>query len=375
MALPDRLLSWRDRLVSKPGFQRFAARFPLTRTIAERESRAVFDLCAGFVYSQVLAAVVELGLLPLLAERPHDTAELAEATALEPAAMERLLRAAQALGLVAPRQGGRHGLGMKGAALLGNPGAMRMIEHHRILYRDLADPVALLRGDHARTGLKAFWPYATGDRGETGRAVAAYSQLMADSLSLVVEDVLDAFAFGRYRHMLDIGGGTGRFAIAVTQRVPGITATVLDLPGVIAQTRDRVAAEPQAGRLSVQAGDAIAGPIPGGADLMTLIRVLHDHDDPEALAILRNIRAALPPGGTLLIAEPMAGIRGAEAMADAYFGFYLLAMGSGRARRPEEIRLMLETAGFVDIRPLHTRRPLLTSAIEARVPAGARHCA
>lgn len=367
MALPDRLLSWRDNLVSRPGFQRFAARFPLTRSIAERQSRAVFDLCAGFVYSQVLAAIVELGILPSLAERPHDTAELAEATGLEPAAMERLLRAAQALGLVAPRQGGRHGLGLKGAALLGNPGAMRMIEHHRILYRDLADPVALLRGDNAGTGLKAFWPYAGGERGETGRAVAAYSQLMADSLSLLVEDVLDAFPFARHRHMLDIGGGTGRFAIAVTQRVPGLTATVFDLPGVIAQTRDRVAAEPQAGRLSVAAGDAIAGPIPAGADLATLVRVLHDHDDPQALAILRNIRAALPPGGTLLIAEPMAGIRGAEAMADAYFGFYLLAMGSGRARRPQEIRQMLEAAGFSDIRPLATRRPLLTSAIEARV--------
>ncbi len=371
MALPDRLLAWRDRLVSSPGFQRFAARFPLTRPIAEQQSRAVFDLCAGFVYSQVLAAVVELGILPRLAERPHDTAELARATGLEPAAMERLLRAAQALGLVAPRRNGRHGLGMKGAALLGNPGAMRMIEHHRILYRDLADPVALLRGEHAGTGLGAFWPYAGGERDETGRAVAAYSQLMADSLSLVVEDVLDAFPFARHRRMMDVGGGTGRFAIAVTARVPGLAATVLDLPGVIAQTRERLVAEPQAARLSAEAGDAIAGPLPGGADLVTLIRVLHDHDDPEALAILRNIRAALPPGGTLLIAEPMAGIRGAEAMADAYFGFYLLAMGSGRARRPQEIREMLEEAGFHDIRPLRTRRPLLTSAIEARTAASA----
>lgn len=368
MAVPDRLLAWRDRLVSSPGFQRFAARFPLTRPVAERQSRAVFDLCAGFVYSQVLAAVVELGILPRLAERPHDTAELAAATKLEPAAMERLLRAAQALGLVSRRQGGRHGLGMKGAALLGNPGAMRMIEHHRILYRDLADPVALLRGEHTGTGLGAFWPYAAGEREETGGTVSAYSALMADSLSLVVEDVLDAFPFVRHRRMLDIGGGTGRFAIAVTQRVPGIAATVLDLPGVIAETRERLAAEPQAARLSALAGDAIAGPIPGGADLVTLIRVLHDHDDPEAMAILRNIRAALPPGGTLLIAEPMGGIRGAEAMADAYFGFYLLAMGSGRARRPQEIRQMLEQAGFHDIRPLRTRRPLLTSAIEARVP-------
>jgi len=372
MLLPDRLLAWRDKLVSGPAFQRFAARFPLTRPIAERQSRAVFDLCAGFVYSQVLAAIVELGILPLLAERPRTREELAHQTALEPAAMERLLRAAQALGLVAPRQNGRHGLGMRGAALLGNPGAMRMIEHHRLLYRDLADPVALLRGKGEATGLGAFWPYAKGqakgERKEGGQSVTAYSTLMAESLSLVVEDVLEAFPFAGHRQMFDVGGGTGRFALAVTRQVPGLMATILDLPDVIVETRQRIATEPEAERLSAEPCDAIAGPLPGGADLITLIRVLHDHDDPQAMAMLRNIRMALQPGGTLLIAEPMAGMRGAEAMADAYFGFYLLAMGSGRARRPDEIRAMLEAAGFTEIRQLRTMRPLLTSAIQARVP-------
>jgi demethylspheroidene O-methyltransferase len=109
--------------------------------------------------------------------------------------------------------------------------------------------------------------------------------------------------------------------------------------------------------------------MPGGADLATLIRVLHDHDDEDAQAILHGAFAALPPGGTLLIAEPMSGQKGAEAMADAYFGFYLLAMGSGRARRPEEIRAMLETAGFGGIRTLAMPRALLASAMVARKPA------
>ena len=365
--LPDRLLAWRDRLVSWPAFQRFAARFPLTRPIAERQSRAVFDLCAGFVYSQVLAAVVELDLLNRLAQAPATDEELAHAAGLAPEAMTRLLRAATALGLVAPRRGNRHGLGMRGAALLGNPGAIRMIEHHRLLYRDLADPVALLRGGPgAPGGLRGFWPYAVGERAEAGETVAAYSHLMAESLSLVAEDVLAAYPFAQHRMMLDVGGGTGRFSRAVLQRAPDLRAMVLDLPGVIAEARQVVAESPVAARLTLQPGDAIAGPIPAGADLVTLIRVLHDHDDPEAMAILRNIHAALPAGGTLLIAEPMAGIRGAEAMADAYFGFYLLAMGSGRTRSPDDIRSMLQQVGFSDPRVLRMPRPLLASAVVAR---------
>ncbi len=74
----------------------------------------------------------------------------------------------------------------------------------------------------------------------------------------------------------------------------------------------------------------------------------------------------MPEDGTLLIIEPMAGMPGAQAMGDAYFGFYLLAMGSGRPRRPDEISALLEQTGFVEIRPIRTLRPLLTSAMSAR---------
>ena len=63
------------------------------------------------------------------------------------------------------------------------------------------------------------------------------------------------------------------------------------------------------------------------------MRVVHDHDDGAALHLMRAVHAALPRGGRLLLAEPMAGTPGAERMGDAYFGFYLLAMGSaGRGR-------------------------------------------
>ena len=59
------------------------------------------------------------------------------------------------------------------------------------------------------------------------------------------------------------------------------------------------------------------------------------------MTLLRAIRRALPAGGTLLIAEPMSGVRGAEPIGDAYFGFYLLAMGSGRPRTFARLKEML----------------------------------
>ena len=103
--------------------------------------------------------------------------------------------------------------------------------------------------------------------------------------------------------------------------------------------------------------------------MVSLIRVLHDHDDATALAILCATRRALPAGGTLLLAEPMAQTPGAEPVGDAYFGFYPLAMGRGRVRTPAEIRELLREAGFGPARPLATRTPMLARVMLARCAA------
>jgi hypothetical protein len=69
----DRCLAARDGLLASPRFRRWAAAFPLTRPIARRRTRDLFDLCAGFVYSQVLYACVRLRLFEILAEGPQGT--------------------------------------------------------------------------------------------------------------------------------------------------------------------------------------------------------------------------------------------------------------------------------------------------------------
>jgi len=74
----------------------------------------------------------------------------------------------------------------------------------------------------------------------------------------------------------------------------------------------------------------------------------------------------LPIDGTLLIAEPISGVRGAERIGDAYFAFYLLAMGSGRPRSLAQLRGMLTEAGFGDIALRPVAMPMLASVITAR---------
>ena len=362
--LKGRWLRWRNRLLASPRFQRFAQRSVLTRPIARRRAAALFDLVAGFAYSQILAACIETGLLELLDGGPRDASAVAVRLDLPLAGAERLLRGAAALGLVESLESD-WALGSNGAALLGNRGIAAMITHHHLLYADLADPVALLRRGGGGGALSRHWRYAESAGEGAAGEVADYSALMAASQPLIAAQAIDAYAFGRHRRVLDVGGGEGAFLRAVAERVPRLELGLFDLPAVVDRARVRFELAGLMARATLTGGDFLRDPLPTGYDLVTLVRVLHDHDDAPAMALLRRVHAALPTGGRLLIVEPMAQTRGAEPAGDGYFGFYLLAMGSGRPRSVAEIRQMLRTAGFSSSRLLDTAIPLTTRAIVA----------
>jgi demethylspheroidene O-methyltransferase len=364
----ERLGALKDRLLTSPRFLRWASHFPLTRMVARARARALFDLCAGFVYSQVLFACVQLRLFEMLREGPQDLATLAQRLGIDRDATARLLSAASALQLTEARGPGRYGLGPLGAAVAANPGIAAMVEHHAHLYADLADPVALLRGERADTELSRYWPYAgaSSPQALSGEQVAPYSALMALSLPMVAEEVVDAYDFGRHRVLLDVGGGEGAFLAAVAVEAPKLKLMLFDVPAVAERAKKALSANGLARLATVCGGDFLADSLPRGADLVTLIRVILDHDDANALCILRGARAALAADGTLLIAETMAETPGAEAMGGAYFGFYLMAMGRGRPRTREQLGALLQEAGFSKISFRRGRLLLRTGIVVAR---------
>ncbi|MEO7939440.1 MAG: methyltransferase, partial [Burkholderiaceae bacterium] len=323
-----------------------------------------------FVYSQVLLACVRLKLFDILAEGPQTPETLAHRTSLQPEAMERLLSAAVALRLVQRRSGQRYGLGDLGAAMVGNAAVAAMVDHHAALYADLADPVALLRKRGHSQQLAAYWPYANDAQDAVPERVAPYTALMAASQPLVADEVLDAYPLGRHHCLLDVGGGDGTFLRRAAQRAPHLKLVLFDLPAVAASARQQFEQGSLRHRATAVGGSFLTDDLPAGADLATVIRVIHDHDDAAALQILRAIHKALVPGGAIVLAEPMARTPGAQAMGDAYFGFYLLAMGSGKPRTRDELQAMLQAAGFGSVRTVATRMPLQTSLMVALKAVG-----
>lgn len=363
----DRLRRVRDFLLSSRRFQRFASAFPLTRPIARRRAADLFDLCAGFVYSQVLVACVRLRLFPLLQAGPLPLSTLAMRSTVPEDAMKTLLDAAASLRLLERRGDDRYGLGPLGAAMLGNPGLAAMVEHHAALYDDLADPVALLRGESCGRKLARYWPYASEAAPSelTREQVSPYTALMSASQPMVAEMVLAAYSFARHRCLLDVGGGDGSFLIAAGRQAPALQLRLFDLPGVAEIAREKFAAEKLGARASISEGSFLTDPLPKGADVISLIRVVHDHDDDAVLALFARVREALPRDGVLVIGEPMSDASRVDSVS-AYFNLYLLAMGSGRPRSFAALQKLLKQSGFGEVRRCPTRIPMIASVVVAR---------
>ena len=351
------------RLVASRRFQKWAARFPLTRRIVRSEGEAMFDLVAGFCHSQILQALVEFKLPEMLLKHELDGDAIGREINVPPDRLVVLLSGAVAIGILKKRRSGRYALTTRGAALAGVPGRSGMISHHEDLYLDLADPVAFFRGE-VETELAEFWPYVFGAKGASDPNVAAqYSALMADSQVLVADDTLAAVSLNDAKHIMDVGGGNGAFLAAVGAAHPDIAMTLFDLPAVAPAAEARFSKLGMAERLTVKTGSFRDDPLPKVADVISLVRVLYDHSDETVLSLLRSVHAALPQGGRILISEPMSGGAKPQRAGDAYFALYCMAMRTGKARSVAEISDLLNTTGFSDVQAPKSRRPFITSVV------------
>ncbi|AWW46598.1 methyltransferase [Polynucleobacter paneuropaeus] len=359
----DRLYIYKDKLIANSQFQNTVAKIPFLRGIAKKRANQLFDVMAGFVYTQILLACIRLNIFNQLKDGPLTLEAIKNECGLERAPLKQLLDAAVSIHLLEIRANHRYGLGKLGAPLVGNSALAAMIEHHSVLYEDLRDPLLLLSGKLKSKKLEKFWPYVSNDLEDQEslkdqERVKDYSDLMSASLPLVADQVLGAYDFSRHRCLLDIGGGQGTFLKRVHLQSPQLERMLFDLPGVANLAELNFSASSENQSIKVFGGDFFKDELPSGADLITLIRVIFDHDDERVKILLRSIFRALSPGGKLLIAEPMAETPDHPPMGHAYFGFYLMAMGRGRPRKVEEIGQLALEAGFKRVEILPSDMPI-----------------
>ena len=360
-----------ERLMSSPQFYRFSVNNILTRWFAKRRTSQVFDLMAGFVNFQVLLTCVKSGLLDRVYESPCTMEELSSYTQLPKENIDRLVLSALSLQLIDQRGSDRFGIGALGLPVVGYNGIKAMIEHNAVLYADMLETSNLLKSkEHSQ--MHRYWPYTLNDAQDNANFVQQqqasllkakqferYSELMSASQNFVIDEITSSYDFSGHAKMLDIGCGKGRFVQTLAQQYATLEFELMDLPLVMGLTQEHLGQFEFSSRLSFNPGSFKLDPLPSGVDLISLVRIAHDHSDDVVNALLRKIYLTLPSKGTLLLAEPMADPKGARH--DAYFHFYLLAMGEGRLRTPEQLSKMMVQAGFDRVKllanpmPMHTR--------------------
>jgi demethylspheroidene O-methyltransferase len=310
----------------------------------------------------------------MLHQKPLDLQQISAQTKLPEQALQRLLLSAVSLGLLEHRSQGRFGLGALGVPLAMHAGIGAMVEHNHLLYQDMQDPLAFLNNAW-RGGMAEYWPYAHDEQAADRAAqdkFSRYSDLMASSQEFVVQEILTSYYFDDHRCVLDVGAGKGRFASELALHAPHLQFKLFDLPPVLELAKANFQSKGLLNRLSPCPGNFLHDPLPSGADLVTLVRVAHDHPDEVVQQLLQKIHDALPVGGTLLLAEPMAQSPhrggGVATQTDTYFHFYLLAMGAGRLRTPDELMQMMSRAGFSSIEQVPNNMP-----IHAQILLGRKH--
>ena len=327
----------------------------------------MLDLMAGFVHTQTLRALVELRVFDILLDGPRTAESLATIVQVPADRLRVALNAAVALKLL-HLDLDSYDLTRRGAALTAVPGLREMILHHDVLYRDLQDPTAFLRGE-TKPELAEFWPYVFGaGAAKDPDAAVRYSKLMSDSQTLVAEETLQSISLAGIKHLMDVGGGTGAFLRHALTSTPGLQATLFDLPAVVSSAADTFVNAGLSDRITIRSGSFRDESLPSDADAISLVRVLYDHSDETVCALLARVFQALPSGGKVIISEPMSGGDAPTTAGDAYFAFYTLAMETGRTRSAAEIMHLLSQAGFNHCAPVKTNRPFVTSVVTASKP-------
>jgi 2-polyprenyl-3-methyl-5-hydroxy-6-metoxy-1,4-benzoquinol methylase len=158
------------------------------------------------------------------------------------------------------------------------------------------------------------------------------------------------------RTMLDVGGGHGWYSAQLCRRHPGLTATVLDLPGSARIGREIIAEAGMSDRVRHRDGDALTADLGGPYDLILCFNVVHHLTPEQIVALFTRLRAALTPDGSLAVMDGFADpTRRASAAGNVLGLFVYLSSGSG-AFTPAQLDEWLKTAGFTRPRKVPMRR-------------------
>lgn len=301
----------------------------------------------GYMISRAIYVAAQLGVADILKDQPMDTRDIAAAVGANPDALYRLLRALASVGVFTEVKQRHFALTPLAAGLRTDvPGSLNayVLAYGSDQMRRPADNLLY----SVQTGLPAFEQVFGMPKiaylDQHPEVSSMWDAAMASISSLDISDVLAVYDFSGLTTISDVGGGNGTFLTAILRANPKMKGVLFDRPLVITSARARIDAAGLAGRCDLIGGNFFET-IPGGADAYVLKNVIHDFDDPQSVAILRNCRRAMPDKGKLLVIEP-ALLPGDQPTMSKFVDLQMLLIPGGRERTEEEFRTLFEAGGF-----------------------------
>jgi len=314
----------------------------------------MMGLINGYQISQALHVAATLGIADLLRNGPRSSDALADIVEADRDALYRLLRALAAVGVFHEDADRAFGLTELGACLrsdapepvgpwaayIGRPYYWQVWSHllHSVRTGEYAYP-------HVH-GVSS-WEYRVQHPEEN----AIFNAAMTGNTRGVTEAVVAAYNFSPFTRIVDIGGGQGQLLGSVLTANAHLRGVLFDQPQVVTRADALLQGMGVRERCEITGGDFFSN-VPQG-DLHMMKVVLHDWNDEQALAILRNCRAAVTPGGRVLVIERIIGapnIAPAEKFAD----LNMMVAAGGRERSHEEFAALFAAAGYALKRVLST---------------------
>jgi len=312
---------------------------------AQPQRQLLNQIFGGSWITQGIYVAAELGIADFLAEGPRSAEELAEQTNTHSGALYRLLRALAVVGIFAQDSHRRFSLTPLAELLRSDVvdsqrsyAIMMGAEFHETWGMLLHSVRTGEQGFYKRFGMP-FFQYMT----EHPERHSIYDAAMMGVHGNETEPMLDAYNFSKFRTVVDVGGGNGHVLAAILNRHPAIQGILFDLPAVAERARSIITTSGLSGRCQIVGGDFFFS-LPVGADAYLMRHILHDWEDNEAVAILRNCREAMNPEGKVLVVE-MVIPPGNEPCFGKWLDLMMLLVG-GCERTEEEYSRLFSEAGL-----------------------------
>jgi predicted O-methyltransferase YrrM len=335
---------------------------PLQLLPPQLDPSPIFEAFRGNYATELLtAAVAHFGVFEQLARGQVPTSDLQAAVALGSRQFAVLLTGLKALKLIDETDGrvqmtplAREHLTPGGPLDVSDyirlaaesPGVLSLVDHMR----------ASKRVGAARNDDRAVFIYRDGIESamEEDASARHFTLMLAGRAKNIAPVLAQKVDLSQARCLLDIGGGTGIYSIALLQRYPRLEALVFDRPAVLKVAAEFAEKYGVADRLQCVAGDMFTDSLPANCDVALLSNVLHDWDIPECRRLIAKAAAALPSRGRLLIHDVLLDDDQSGPLYAALFSIALMLLTEGRNYSGAEYRGWLLEAGLTPLAPVPT---------------------